>query len=103
MTDNRAGQFEQGLVDVGSSFVSHPQAPKVMKPSQAALDHPTTFAQTAAVGHTPPGQQRLHATLFQFISMRLRIVTAISMHGLGTLSRTTGLAVNARNRIEQRQ
>lgn len=103
MGDDSAGQFEQGLVDVSSSFVSDPQAPEVMKPGQAALDDPAGFAQTAAVRHTSLCQQRFDATLFQCIAMGLRIVTTLSLHGFGTLWRTTSFAVNVRNRIEQRQ
>jgi len=103
MADDSAGQFEQSLVDVGTFFVTHAQAPKVMEPGECALDDPAGLAQSAAVGHTSLGQQRLDPTPLQLIAMGLRIVTAITLHGLGTLSRTTGLAMNARHRFKQGQ
>ena len=56
MADDSAGQFEQRLVDVGSSFVAHAQAPKVMEPGEGARDDPATLSQAAPVRHTSLGQ-----------------------------------------------
>ena len=56
MTDDSTGQFEQSLVDVGSFFVSHAQAPKVMEPGECALDDPATLSQPAAVRRAPLSQ-----------------------------------------------
>jgi len=103
MTDNSAGYFEQSVVDVGSFFVSHSQAPKVMEPGEGALNAPATLSQSAAVGHAWLGQQGFDATLFQLVSMGLPIITAIALHALGTLARTTCFALNIRHLFKQRQ
>ncbi len=64
MTDDSAGQFKQGLMDVSPSFVSDPQAAKVMKPCQGALDNPARFPQATAVRCATLGQQGFDAAPF---------------------------------------
>ena len=45
MTDERAAKGQEGLVDVGASFVAHTQTAKAVEPGKGAFDHPTVAAQ----------------------------------------------------------
>lgn len=47
--DDRAGEFEQALVKVGSALVADPQALALVRPGEGALHHPAHVAESGAV------------------------------------------------------
>src|SRR5512142_2550296 len=47
--DDRAGQAEEGVVEVGAAFPSGAQPAELVQPGQSALDRPTLPAQSGAV------------------------------------------------------
>ena len=86
-----------------SSFVANAQSAELMKPGDAALDDPARLAQAAAMGRAAFGEFGADATLLQGISMRLRVVTAITLHAFRLLQRSAGLTRQMRDRLDQRQ
>ena len=51
-TDQDTSEPEEGLVNIGASFIAHTQSPEVVQPRQGTLDHPARFTKAAAVCHT---------------------------------------------------
>ena len=58
MADQDAADNQEGLVDIGSSFVAAAQSTKLVKPGQRALNHPPVDAQATAMGRVSSRQQR---------------------------------------------
>jgi hypothetical protein len=102
MANEDTSQFEESFMNICSSFVAHAQAAQVVQPSEGALNHPAAFAKPAAVGHTTFRQQRLDAAPPQLVSMRLRIVSAVALHLVRSLSWTAPVAYDGRHRIKER-
>jgi len=86
-----------------SSFVANAQSAELMKPGDAALDDPARLAQAAAMGRAAFGEFGADATLLQGISMRLRVVTAITLHAFRLVQRSAGFPRQMRDRLDQRQ
>ena len=86
-----------------SSFVANAQSAKLMKPGDAALDHPARLTQATTMGRAAFGEFGADATRLQGISMRLRIVTAITLHAFGLVHRPAGFPRQMRDRLDQGQ
>src|SRR5512135_2944593 len=56
--DDRAGQAEEGVVEVGAAFPSGAQPAELVQPGQSALDRPTLPAQSGAVRGAAAGNDR---------------------------------------------
>lgn len=103
MAYHRTGEFEEGFMNVSAPFVTHAQTPQVMEPGESALDHPAAFAKPTAMRHPSFCQQRPDAASHEFFSMRLRVISAVSLRHLRTPSRTASFAADTGDGIEQRQ
>src|ERR1700689_4084550 len=75
---------------------------KVVEPRIGALDDPAKDAQTAAMLRVPPGYFGIDVSILQFLSMRIRVIGAVGIQLLRTLSRPSDLAGNWRNLVNQR-
>lgn len=86
-----------------SSFVANAQAAELMKPGDGALDHPARLAQASAMRRAACGQFGVDATRLQSISMRLRVVTVITLHAFRLVQWPAGFLRQMRDRLDQRQ
>src|SRR3990172_10255954 len=99
--DYGATEFEERLVNRRSSFVANAQSAELMKPCDAALDHPARLAQAAAVRRAALGEFGADAAIMQGIAMRLRIVTTITLHACGLVQRSAGFPRQMRDCLDQ--
>ena len=58
VAEDCAGEFEEGLVDLGVAFVSGAQPAEVVQVGEGALDDPAVGAQVRAVFDTAAGDHR---------------------------------------------
>jgi hypothetical protein len=94
MTDQCTSQREERLVNVGTAFVTDTQAAELVQPAQGAFHHPAGFAQATAMW--PAGARQLvgDAQARQPAVMSATPIGTISLHGGGTLARSTPLATD---------
>jgi hypothetical protein len=89
-------------MDIGATFVAHPEAAKLTQPRDCAFDHPPINAQTAAMFGVAPRQDGLDAPPAQRPAMGLGIVGSIPLHAIRSVPRMADLAPDRRNGINQR-
>ncbi len=90
-------------MNVRPPFIACAQTSELMQPGDGALNDPARDAQAAAVLGVATSNERIDAASSQGISMRLRVVATISLHEIGLATRTTRLASDRGNRIDQWQ
>jgi len=103
MTNKNTTYFDKCFMDVGSAFVTNTQSAKLMQPTQRPFDDPPRNAQPTAIFSSPFSKDRLDSLLTEFFTMRLRIVSSISLNTIGFLKRSTWFSSNRRDRFNQRQ
>ena len=91
MAEDRAGQREECLVDLGVAFVADPQASEVVQVREAALDDPALAPEAGAVRDTPPGDDRLDVARAQQAAVLVKVVAAVGQDDVGFLTRATDL------------
>jgi hypothetical protein len=96
-----APYLKEGFMDVGAFLISEAKPSGLVKPAQGAFDHPTESAQSASVTGTTPGQNWPDAPLTKRLSMRLRVITAITLHDLRSPLRPPGPAFDRWHGIKQ--
>src|SRR5713226_6493943 len=101
--DEGAADFEERLVNAGQPFVSNSQSTKPMQPSDGALYHPAGLAQTAAVFGPAPCDLGLDTEGQERRTMRVGIISTVSLHQLGLSLRGTPLASDGRDGPNQGQ
>ncbi len=74
-----------------------------MQPSDGALHHPASLAQSATVLGPAPCDLGLDTQGEERRTMRVGIVSTVSLHQLGLSPRSTALASNGRDGLNQRQ
>ncbi len=90
-------------MNVGATFVADTQATILMQPTQRPFDDPPEYPQSAAVFGTALGQHRRDTASTQFLAMRFRMVSPITLNPLRPMTRSAGLPADRRDRIDQRQ
>src|SRR5712691_10217063 len=98
-----AADFEERFVNVGQPFVSNSESAKPMQPSDGALHHPASLAQSATVLGSAPCDLGLDTQGEERRTMRVGIVSTVSLHQLGLSPRSTAFASNGRDGLNQRQ
>ena len=83
------------------SLPAKSQASEVVLPAQRSLDHVTKGAQPTAMFRVLPSKLRLNVTLTQPITMRLRVVSPVTVEFARAAPRPTHFAGNRRNRLHQ--
>src|SRR5258708_13840921 len=101
--DQAAADFEERFVNAGQPFTSDSESAKPMQPSDSALHHPAGLAQTATVPGSAPCDLGLDTQSQERRTMRVRIVSTVSLHQLGLSPRSTALASNGRDGSDQGQ
>jgi hypothetical protein len=88
-------------MNISSPFIANAQAAKLMQPTERTFDHPTCFAQAAAVRRALPRQQVADAPALQPPMVSAVAVSPISLHQGGSLARPASFAGNRRNGQQQ--
>ena len=65
VADEHAAKRQKGLVDVGTTFVTHTQAAKAVEPGKSAFNHPAVATQALAAVLPAPGDARGDAACSQ--------------------------------------
>jgi hypothetical protein len=90
-------------MNIITPFITNSKPSKLMQPSKRSLDHPAEYTKAAAVFRPAFCQNRIYTHLTQRISMRLTIIGSIALNTIRSLTRTTHLTRDRRNRFNQRQ
>lgn len=77
MGDEAAGEFEEGFVDVCSSFPADAEAFEAVEPGETALDDPAVGAQPSAVEGASAGDGRHDAALPDLVAIDVVVVPAV--------------------------
>jgi hypothetical protein len=83
------------------TFVANLQASKRVKPCNRALDWPTRFAQTTAMGRANLCEHRRDAALSQTLSMCFRAVAPVTLNDLRFIQWASPLVSNVWNGIDE--
>lgn len=78
--DHRAGEADEGLVDVGPLVVANSQPLELVQPTDRPLDRPALLAQTAAVGRATTRDPRRDVPARQRYSVGIAVITPIGHH-----------------------
>jgi hypothetical protein len=90
-------------MDVGASFVADTEATELVQPRQGTLNDPAIDTEAAPVFGPALGQDGFNPTLLQRNAVWLGMVGAITLHTIGPATRSSRLAGDRRDRIDQRQ
>jgi len=90
-------------MNIVTTFITNSQSTKLVQPRKRPLNNPAKDPQTTAVLCSTFGQKRIYAQLSQCISMRLAVISSITLNTIRSLTRTTYLACNWRDRFNQWQ
>jgi len=90
-------------VNSRQSLITDSESTKPVQPSDGAFDNPAGFAQPTAMLGSASSDLRLNSSLFERLSMRVRIVTAVGLDKIGLASGTPRFACDRRNGLNQRQ
>ena len=78
-----------------------PQPAHLMQPGMRVLDEPSIDAQTAAMAGLSPGEERPDAPSPQPSSMRLGVISPITLQGLGATPGSTAPTAHRRDALDQ--
>jgi len=90
-------------MNIMTTFITNSQSAKLVHPGKCALDHPAKDSQSAAVFRSAFCQNRIYTQFTQCISMGLTVIGSITLNTIRSLTRTTHLTCDWRNRLNQRQ
>ena len=100
--DEHAAEGEEGLMDIGATFVADGEAAKAMEPRVRAFDDPAEDAEAAAVRRSAPREDRDDALRAQPVAMRLGVVAAIALDHIGPAPGPAAPAADRRQRGDER-
>ena len=103
MANQDAADFEERVVNLGSSFITNAQSAKLMQPTNGALNHPTVHTESTAVFGVATRDHRLRTDLAQRFTVRLRVVGAISIQLIKPKAWLAGFASDLGNLVDQWQ
>ncbi len=90
-------------MNVGPPLVADAQPAELMQPSQGSLNHPTIDPEAAAVLGEALGQDRLDSQRAQCFSVRLRMISSVSLNLVRSPARPPSPASNWWNGLHQGQ
>ena len=102
MADNGATEREEGLMNIGATFVANSQAAELVQPTQGAFHDPAGFAQPATMRRARACQLVGDSARLQPAMVRGTAVGAIPLHSIRALARATDFAPHGRNGRHER-
>lgn len=88
---------------IGSPFITHTQASKLMQPGESAFDDPARQAKVAAMPGAALGELRMDVALPQDKTIALAIVSPVGLHTPWFAQRAAAPSADGGNPVEQRQ
>src|SRR5262245_45601648 len=73
-----------------------------MQPTYGAFHDPTIDTQSTAMWRTSFGKNRLHSSPSQFATVRLRVISPVSLNAVRSTTRTAPLSLQEWNGVDQR-
>jgi hypothetical protein len=101
-TNKRTTDFQECLVDVGTSFITNSKSSELVQPRKSSFDDPSVNAQAAAILRVASCKDRLNASLVQFIPFKLGIICPISLNSVRSFSWSANLSAHGGYRVNQR-
>ncbi len=89
-------------MDVVAPLIADSQASVVVQPREGSLNHPAEDAQPAPMWRSPLRDVWADATRAELLAMWLRVVPAVGVDFVRSMSWTSPLAAYPRNRVHQR-
>jgi hypothetical protein len=90
-------------VHVGSLLVPHAQAAKLIQPRERALHDPPPLAQATPMRRAARGEHRENVASSQDLTDGFRVIRTVAENAVRTAPRSPSLALERRNRIDERQ
>jgi hypothetical protein len=90
-------------VQLGAALVAGAEAAEVVKPGEAALDHPAFLAEARIVIGLAACDDRLHPSLSQLATVPVVVIAAIGEQAIRSPAGPTDLAGHRSHRIHQGQ
>ena len=100
--DHRTADIHECFMDVIPLVESSAQSSELMQQCLGLLDHVSEDAQTAAVRLAASSDRGGDAATREFHASMIVVIGAVAHDCLGLTQRRTGLAMNRRDRIHQR-
>ncbi len=101
--DKGAGDRKECIVNLGKPIEAQAKPPELMESGERAFDNPATDAEPTPMFGATPGKERLDSPFRELPSMRFGIVPTVALNCVRLASRTTALAANRGNGIDQGQ
>jgi hypothetical protein len=86
---------------VGSFLITDAQSPKLIQPSERPLDDPPPSAQSAAMFCVALGEPRHDVAGTQTLPDCRHVITTVSQHAIRTMARSSSLALQGWDGINQ--
>ncbi len=103
MTDQDTTDGKERIVNVSASFISDSQTAELMQPTDRAFDHPSVNTQPAAMVRVASRNLRIDADLSQSVAMRIRVVCAVGVQFVKTITRRAGFTLDGGHVVDQLQ
>lgn len=101
--DEAAGEFEERLVDVGSSFPADPKASEDVQPRKTPLHDPAVGAQPGAMPGAAAGDRGHDAASADPLAVDVVVVAAVGEERVGLAAGPANSAADRRDRVEEGQ
>ncbi len=100
-TDFNTTDYQKGLVNIVSFFITNPKPSILVQPGKIPLYHPAVNSQSAAVLSSAFGQHRKDPFFPQLTAMLFAVIAAIPQQTIRFFNRPAHLTGNRGNRFDQ--
>lgn len=101
MGDQAAREFQEGFVDVGSTFPADTKSFEAVEPGEGALDHPSVGTQAAPMRCAAAGDDGQDQTGSDLVAVGVVVIAAVREYRLRLVARPPGPAADWWDGIEQ--
>src|SRR5437588_1921404 len=102
-TNDGTSNGHQSLMNIITTFKPNSQSTKLVKPRYCAFNNPTKNAQATAMVRITFGQQSYDASVFEFTSMKLTVISSITLHNFRLRTWPANFPTNLWNPVDERQ
>jgi len=102
VADERAGEGEEGFVDIVAAVVADEESFVVVEPGEGALDHPTDASESGAVFGLATGDLGFDPAGAELPPVLVVVVATVGGDPVGPPTRPAGLAAEGRDALDKR-
>jgi len=88
-------------MNIITTFITNSQSTKLVQPGKCSLDHPAEYAKSTAIFCSTFSQNRIYAQLVQCVSVRLAVISTITLNTIRSFARTAHLTCDWWDRLNQ--